>query len=67
MLGSENAAPHVILEHEQSRLAGRGDDGRELSQHVETVLILFHHPLHAAHLALHAAQAGHDLGLVMSV
>ena len=41
--------------------------GRELGQHVEAVLILFDHALHTAHLALHAAQAGHDLGLVMGV
>lgn len=65
--GAGDAAAHVILEHEQAGLPGGSDDGRELGEHVETVLILFDHPLHAAHLAFHAAQAGEDLRFVMGI
>src|SRR5215211_3651386 len=65
--GVEDAAADVVFEDEETGGTGGSDDGGELGQNVEAVLVLLDHPLDAPHLALHPAQARQDLRLVGSV
>lgn len=70
ILGAEcirYAAPHMVFQHQQADTPRGRNDGGKLGQDVEAVLVPFNHPLHTTYLALHAAQARQDLGLVVGI
>ena len=57
----------VILDQEQANLVGGGGKGLDLLEDVEAVRLLLDEALDAACLALDAAQARHELVLVLGV
>jgi hypothetical protein len=65
--GAYNTPSDMVFQNQEPRLASRGDDGRELGQDIQAVLVLIDHALHTAYLAFHPAQPCQNLGLVMRV
>src|SRR3954447_14009103 len=61
--GAHDAVARVVVEEAERDLVERRLDGGDLSEDVDAVAVLVDHPLHAADLALDAAQALEELVL----